>query len=117
MIKEEDLHSFNLPIYPACKEEVEGIIKGEGSFNLDSLQEFRIPWDDHAGDGDDDGKRGEAVSNFVRACMEPLIAAHFGTSIIDHLFQTFANKLAHHLSSSTQLHSSFFHFIITLTKI
>ncbi|KAH6767580.1 hypothetical protein C2S52_018563 [Perilla frutescens var. hirtella] len=118
VIKEGDLRGFNLPIYPACKEEVEAVIRREGSFNLDAIDSFRIPWDAHVSDSEVK-RRGELVSNFVRAFTEPVLAAHFGTSIMNDLFQSYANKLAHHLSTTNQGEEerpSFFHFILTLTK-
>ncbi|KAI3448994.1 hypothetical protein Pfo_005659 [Paulownia fortunei] len=118
-IKEADLHSFNMPIYTPSKEEVETVIRSEGSFNLDKLEYFLVPWDAHVQYGNtndqhiDKYRRGELVSNFIRAYTEPVIAAHFGSSIIDELYGRYAKKLAEHLSREEPL---FFNIVICLSK-
>ncbi|KAL0339171.1 UNVERIFIED_CONTAM: Benzoate carboxyl methyltransferase [Sesamum angustifolium] len=47
LIKEADLHSFNMPIYTPSKQEVEAAILSEGSFTLYKLEDFLVPWDAH----------------------------------------------------------------------
>lgn len=42
-MKEEDLHSFNLPLYIPCQEEIEATIRGEGSFDLAKTEIVRVP--------------------------------------------------------------------------
>ncbi|KAK6162744.1 hypothetical protein DH2020_002585 [Rehmannia glutinosa] len=87
LVKEDDLYSFNMPVYAPCPQEVEAIIRGEGSFNLDKMEVVRVPWD--ANDNDDYNndmvfdkyRSGKLVANCVRAFMEPLLACHFGSSI------------------------------------
>ncbi|KAK6120744.1 hypothetical protein DH2020_045512 [Rehmannia glutinosa] len=111
LIKKADLHSFNMPIYTPCKQEVEAAIREEGSFTLDKLECFLVPWDAHVvKNGNTDG---ELVANFIRAYTEPVIATHFGSSIIDDLYGRYAKKLAEYLSKEEP---SFFNMVISLTK-
>ncbi|CAA0822250.1 S-adenosyl-L-methionine-dependent methyltransferases superfamily protein [Striga hermonthica] len=119
LVKEADLYSFNMPIYTPSRQEVETLIREQGSFNLDRVEGFFIPWDAHVKLGDDsDGKvdtfkRGELVSNFIRAYTEPVLASHFGKSIVDDLYARFAKKLAKHLSEEEPM---FFNMVISLSK-
>ncbi|KAL6565782.1 hypothetical protein OROHE_004837 [Orobanche hederae] len=99
LIKEADLHSFNMSIYTPSKQEVEALTRDEGSFSVDMLECFRVPWDAHVKHDYNDQninkyKRGELVSKFIRAYTEPVLASHFGSSIIDDLYARYAKKLA-----------------------
>ncbi|KAL0374169.1 UNVERIFIED_CONTAM: Benzoate carboxyl methyltransferase [Sesamum radiatum] len=68
LIKEADLHSFNMPIYTPSKQEVEAAILSEGSFTSDKLEHFPVPWDAHVEHRNSDNhrpdkhRRGELVS-------------------------------------------------------
>ncbi|GER35955.1 S-adenosyl-L-methionine-dependentmethyltransferases superfamily protein [Striga asiatica] len=110
---------YNKITIATCRQEVETLIREQGSFNLDRLEGFFIPWDAHVKHGDDyDGKvdnfkRGELVSNFIRAYTEPVLASHFGKSIIDDLYARYAKKLAKHLSEEEPM---FFNMVISLSK-
>ncbi|XP_073271146.1 benzoate carboxyl methyltransferase-like [Primulina huaijiensis] len=126
-VKETDLHSFNMPIYTPCKQEVEALIHNEGSFNLDKFEHFLVPWDAHVEHENTedrasalgpkgsvpDYRRGKLVSDFIRAYTEPVLASHFGSSIIDDLYVRYAKKLAEYLSTEKPL---FFNVIICLSK-
>ncbi|KAA8520354.1 hypothetical protein F0562_014610 [Nyssa sinensis] len=118
LIEEAGIDSFNLPYYTPYKDEVKAIIHKEGSFDLDKLEVFEVNWD--ASDKDDDkhfvlGKyrSGENVASRKRAVMEPLLASHFGDSIIDNLFMKCAKHVAEHLSMEK---TKFFNVVISLTK-
>ncbi|XP_047306545.1 probable jasmonic acid carboxyl methyltransferase 2 [Impatiens glandulifera] len=55
LIKQEDIDSFNLPVYHPCKDEVKEIIHNENSFHLEKLEVFECDWNPHDndhGDGD-----------------------------------------------------------------
>ncbi|KAK6162740.1 hypothetical protein DH2020_002581 [Rehmannia glutinosa] len=94
LIKEDDLYSFNVPLYHPCLQEVEAIICSEGSFNLDKLEVFQVPWDSNDG-----YKSGKLVAGNVRAFMEPMLASHFGSSInVDDVFESYAKKMEEYLS-------------------
>ncbi|XP_073128672.1 benzoate carboxyl methyltransferase-like [Henckelia pumila] len=128
LVKESDLHSFNMPIYTPSKQEVEGVIHNEGSFNLEKFEPFLVPWDAHVKHEDHtrgrisqlgaegsvpDHIRGKLVSDFIRAYTEPVLASHFGSSIIDNLYGRYAKKLAEYLAREQP---SFFNIIICLSK-
>lgn len=122
------MDSFNLPIHLATKKEVEEIVCSEGSFDINKMDGFVLPWDAQAeaahaagnnnnnNDNDiilDKYRRGELVSNFFRAFTEPILAAHFGSSVMDELFVRYAKKLEDHLSREVLL---FFNLVVCLSK-
>ncbi|XP_075488402.1 benzoate carboxyl methyltransferase-like [Primulina tabacum] len=127
LVKESDLHSFNMPIYTPSKQDVEGVIQKEGSFNLDKFEAFLVPWDAHVKHEDTldqishlgangsapDHSRGKHVSDFIRAYTEPVLTSHFGSSITDKLYGKYAKKLAEYLSTEQ---SSFYNIVICLRK-
>ncbi|KAJ4822955.1 hypothetical protein Tsubulata_000308 [Turnera subulata] len=84
-IQKEDLDSYELPFYAPCKDEIEGVIRREGSFELNLLRMFETD------DGSDkDGESyGTSVANTVRAIQEPMISHHFGDGILDTLFDVY----------------------------
>ncbi|KAK6162743.1 hypothetical protein DH2020_002584 [Rehmannia glutinosa] len=103
LVKEEDLYSFNMPVYTPYPQEIEAIISGDGSFNLDKMEVFHVPCDAQYDDYDDmvfdKFKSGKIVADCVRAFTEPMLASHFGGSInIDGVYDIYAKKLAQHLS-------------------
>ncbi|KAI3448992.1 hypothetical protein Pfo_005657 [Paulownia fortunei] len=120
LVKTDDLYSFNVPMYTPYKQEVETVVHNEGSFNLDKLHVFRVRWDAHDNIVDDQEnlfldkyRRGKLVADCVRAFMEPMLASHFGSSIVDELFGRYAEKVAEHLSTEE---SSYFTILISLCR-
>ncbi|PIN15875.1 Salicylate carboxymethyltransferase [Handroanthus impetiginosus] len=121
LVKMDDLYSFNVPIYTPCQQEVETVIQNEGSFDLEKLHVFRVRWDAGYNVVDDvqedklfnKYKSGKLVANCVRAFMEPMLASHFGGSIIDELFVRYAEKVAENFSVEK---SSFFNIVISLCR-
>ncbi|GFP98395.1 benzoate carboxyl methyltransferase [Phtheirospermum japonicum] len=120
LVKEDDLDSFNVPMYAPFQHEIEDIITSEESFSLDKMESFYVPW---VADYDklDDGmvsnncKSGKLVASSVRAYMEPIIVGHFGSSInVDGVFEVYAKKMAEHYSKHRS--SSYFIRVISLTK-
>ena len=107
-----------MPYYTPYKDEVKAIIQNEGSFNLDKLEEFEVDWD--ASDNSDEKhfvfdkyKSGKNVASCIRAISEPILASHFGDSIIDSLFTKYADNVADHLSRDK---AKYFNIVISLTK-
>ncbi|GER57369.1 S-adenosyl-L-methionine-dependentmethyltransferases superfamily protein [Striga asiatica] len=123
LVKEVDLHSFNFPVYPASKQEVETLVREHGSFNLDRLEGFFVPWDlshvkhgnDYEAEVDKFERSGRLTSIRVRAFSEPILASHFGKSIMDDLYARYAKKLAEHLSKLKEV-PSLFNIVISLSK-
>lgn len=105
LIEVEKLHSFNLPFFAPCAEELKAEFEKEGSFivkrilflsgvvekvhkqscmnteNMDKCQEF-----------------GNMVAKQFRAILEGLVTAHFGGEIVEFLFERFAVTAAENIS-------------------
>ncbi|KAJ4822956.1 hypothetical protein Tsubulata_000310 [Turnera subulata] len=81
-IQKEDLDSYELPFYAPCKDEIEGVIRRDGSFELNLLQMFET---NDGSSGKDGESYGTSVANTVRAVQEPMISHHFGDGILDTL--------------------------------
>ncbi|KAL0374161.1 UNVERIFIED_CONTAM: Benzoate carboxyl methyltransferase [Sesamum radiatum] len=121
LVKVDNLYSFNVPIYMPCEEEVTTVIQNEGSFNLDKLHVFPVCWDaqDNITNYETDlffdkHRSGKLAANCVRAFMEPMLAAHFGSSIVDELFGRYAEKMGEHLSE--EKYSSYYTIVISLSR-
>ncbi|KAL9142249.1 hypothetical protein ABFS82_14G156600 [Erythranthe guttata] len=115
VIKEADLHSFNLPVYPPSKEQVEEIVLSEGSFVLNELEEFVLPWGVHVTSSANLDKYswGKLVTNFIRAFLEPTLAAHFGSSLMNEVFERYEKKI---VEVDSKKIPPFSNMVISLTK-
>ncbi|KAL7120793.1 hypothetical protein ACP275_02G144400 [Erythranthe tilingii] len=118
LLKEEDLHSFNIPIYAPSIQEINTAIQREGSFNLDEIEVALVPLDANEDYNnmalDKNNTSGKFVANYVRAFAEPMLVAHFGSSInVDVVFDVYAKKTDEHLSVER---SSYFTPVISLTR-
>ncbi|XP_059648673.1 benzoate carboxyl methyltransferase-like [Cornus florida] len=118
LIEEAQVDSFNLPIYAPYKDEVKAIIHKEASFTLDRLDTFEVDWDSRDKDDDkhyifDKQTSGENVARWSRAIWEPILANHFGETVIDELFARFAKHVAEHLSAEK---AKIFSIVISLRK-
>ncbi|CAI9091410.1 OLC1v1026441C1 [Oldenlandia corymbosa var. corymbosa] len=98
-IEDKKLDTFNLPIYEPSIQEVKKIIENEESFKILKFQTFKTCLD--AGfksrtcdDEDNRMVRARYVATYLRAVFEPILASHFGETIMDSLFHRFENKLA-----------------------
>ena len=78
------------------------VVAEEGSFTLQKLNVFEVDWDAGFGlggasmkkcDNDIKYKRGQYVSNYMRAVAEPILKNYFGQSVMDDLFRRFTNKV------------------------
>ncbi|WOG92217.1 hypothetical protein DCAR_0311480 [Daucus carota subsp. sativus] len=100
ILHEEDITSFNLPLYTTCIDELEAIIGSEDSFSLDRLETSEVNWDIR--EEDEILKSGESSGKFIaktiRAVTESMLASHFGDVFIDEIFERFALLVAEHLS-------------------
>ncbi|KAK8661908.1 hypothetical protein V6N13_091496 [Hibiscus sabdariffa] len=106
-VKEEDVDSFNLPLYTPCKEEMAEIVEREGSFEINNLQVFEVDTDPLNADEKlckkDLGfqiymQMGKNIANTIRAVIEPMICSHFGEAVSDRLFIRLATNVAEALS-------------------
>ncbi|XAR64576.1 Salicylate carboxymethyltransferase [Bertholletia excelsa] len=99
LISEEDVGSFNFPLYKPHKEEVKGIIEDEKSWSLERTEVFDDNWDVIDGDnfGMDEWKSANIVANTLKAITEPMLASHFGGTIVEDLFGKYAKHVADYL--------------------
>lgn len=102
MIKETELDVFNIPLYGPSLEEVNNIIKNEGSFNVLNLETFKLHCDHSYMEvfkkkPEDNYTRGKYVAASLRAILEPMIASRFGSTIINIFFHRLATKISEHL--------------------
>nr|XP_043637565.1 benzoate carboxyl methyltransferase-like [Erigeron canadensis] len=120
LVQELDIIAFNMPFYLPCEDEVRNHIKNEGSFSLDNLNVFQVNWDPY--DTDYTSMKDSSESSYIhainaarviRAIAEPLLTSHFGSSIIEALFEKYGQHLAKHLVNKKTRH---FGIVISLTK-
>ncbi|RCV21057.1 hypothetical protein SETIT_4G106900v2 [Setaria italica] len=101
LLKKEKLDSFYLPIYSPSVGEVVAIVEQNGLFNMNHVKLFETNWDPYD-DSEcdvvhDSFRSGVNVAKVIRAVMEPLVASHFGETILDTLFKEYAHRVAKHL--------------------
>ncbi|XP_073038880.1 benzoate carboxyl methyltransferase-like [Primulina eburnea] len=118
LMEKDDLYSFNVPIYTPCPQEVETIISNQGSFKLDKMDVYPVPWvpsRDVDGDLLFEKMRGaKDVAGGIRAVVEPMLASHFGKVLnYDVVFEKYGKKLAEHLSKEKP---SYFTIAISLRR-
>lgn len=110
-VEKEELDYFNLPFYWPSVDEVEEVIKRSELFDINQMEPFESNWDPHDNlDGDlvlDRVQSGVNVAKCMRAVVESLVAHHFGSYIVDDLFEIYAQNVAKHLQNvKTKYHVS-----------
>lgn len=109
LLKKEKLESFFLPMYSPSVGEVVAIVEQSGSFGMNHVKLFELNWDPY-----DDSENnivhnsttsGANVANCLRAVMEPLVASHFGETILDTLFNDYGHRVAKHLENEKTKHA------------
>ncbi|KEH40177.1 probable jasmonic acid carboxyl methyltransferase 2 [Medicago truncatula] len=114
LVEEEKVDSFNAPYYAPCFEELKMEIEKEGSFMVNSHEAYEIDWDDGIElQSDDTMISGERVAKTIRAVVESMLEYHFGSHIMDELFQRFAKFVEDHLSKTR---TKYINLIISLVK-
>lgn len=101
IISEAKVDSFNLPMYSATLEEMKELIQRNGSFNVEktelTMANGELQLQSYS------SYTGRILQMHLRAGMEEMISKHFGTEIIDDLFDRYAMKVEyffHRLQSS-----------------
>lgn len=116
LLHQEDINSFNLPLYHPSTSELEAIIESESSFRIDKLETFDINWDMR--DEDEIIKSGESTGKFIakiaRAVLEPLLTSHFGDNCMDKIFERYAMHATEQLST-TKIDDGF-NIVVSLTR-
>ncbi|KAJ4838301.1 hypothetical protein Tsubulata_040410 [Turnera subulata] len=117
-IEEWKLDSYNIPSHKPSAQEVRQLIQREGTFNITRFEEEEVSWDANIEDGNeelvfDKWARGKFVSNYMRAVTESMLTSHFGSAIMDGLFDRASSKYANYLEKGIGL---FHNLVITLVK-
>ncbi|KAK7390268.1 hypothetical protein VNO78_25567 [Psophocarpus tetragonolobus] len=118
LVEESKLDFFDLPIYGPTAEEVEQVVKEEGSFTIQTLKTIKIGWDanlqeDFNNSIIDSKMRGEFIAKSIRAVFEPLLSTEFGEDIIDELFTRYANLVAQLIEVETLEYTN---VVVSMTK-
>ncbi|XP_015889992.3 probable methyltransferase TCM_000336 [Ziziphus jujuba] len=90
-VEGEKVDSYEVHFYAPSKEEIEEVVKREGSFEVDRLEMLKIDKDE-----DEDYKlesHGTKVARAVRSVQESLICHHFGEGILDSLFEIYGRMI------------------------
>jgi len=81
---------------------------------VDSHEAYEIDWDDGIKlQSDDTMISGERVAKTIRAVVESMLEYHFGSHIMDELFQRFAKLVEDHLSKTR---TKYINLVISLVK-
>ncbi|XP_073136873.1 benzoate carboxyl methyltransferase-like [Henckelia pumila] len=108
LLKKDDLHSFNVPIYMPCQQEIESIISQQGSFKIKKIVTFPVRWDVNKDTDEspfDKTRSGNLISDCVRAFMEPMLVSHFGELIdCNVLFERYSVKIGEYFSKERTSH-------------
>lgn len=87
IFSEEKVDTFNFPLYFTIPQELKAIIERSHSFSIERMEILDNP-----------GKRTLPSSNaratYLRAVFEGLLINHFGSEVMDELFDQYMKKLA-----------------------
>ncbi|KAK3421441.1 hypothetical protein EUGRSUZ_G02088 [Eucalyptus grandis] len=86
IISEAQVDSFNLPVYAPSPDEMTALVESNGCFSIERM-DLAAP-----GSKIDVSFGGHACMLHLRAGMEGIISKHFGSEIIDDLFDRFLEK-------------------------
>ncbi|XP_010552116.1 PREDICTED: probable S-adenosylmethionine-dependent methyltransferase At5g38780 [Tarenaya hassleriana] len=86
IINEGKVESFNLPLYFPQFRELMEVIEQNGCFSIEIMEEVKHPMEDMSFSDD-------FIVSMFRAGIHGIIEGHFGSGVIDELFDRFAKKL------------------------
>ncbi|KAL3527133.1 hypothetical protein ACH5RR_011789 [Cinchona calisaya] len=109
-VEKEKLDSYDVHFYAPSKEELEYLIRKEGSLKLDRLEMFEIEKDVC----DDGTSYGTRVAMTVRAIQESMLGHHFGDAILDDLFEIYGKMVDEEMAKEDICPMT---FIVVLRKI
>ncbi|KAJ7944249.1 Salicylate O-methyltransferase [Quillaja saponaria] len=116
LIEEEQLDSFNIPMYTPSPSEVKLEVIKEGSFTINHLQTSEVSWNAYdnelsLSEAFSDG--GYNVASCIRAVAEPLLVSHFNEGIIDEVFRRYQEIVADRMSKEK---TEYINVTVSLTK-
>lgn len=95
MLTEDKVDSFNLPLYQPTPVELGALIERNRRFSIEKMQRIVRP-----------ARKGyglQSLISMIRAIWEELIQDHFGTDIVDELFDRLKKKIAESNLSSLDM--------------
>lgn len=90
IIEEEKVEAFNIPVYHPSSTEVADEVGKEGSFVINTVNVSQVSFDGEENGMSTIAKRGEPPSRLMRSVVEPIFASHFGTAVIDEIFERYS---------------------------
>ncbi|KAK2654343.1 hypothetical protein Ddye_014199 [Dipteronia dyeriana] len=104
LIEKSKLESFNMTDFGPRSEEIMHVIQKEGSFEIHQIETFDENWvlsSESVDKGLELEKygRGKRVAARLRSVVEPLLVTHFGSAVMDDMFQRFSIKITHYLET------------------
>ncbi|XP_057446580.1 S-adenosyl-L-methionine:benzoic acid/salicylic acid carboxyl methyltransferase 3-like [Lotus japonicus] len=121
IINEEQIDTFNVPMYTPSPSEVRLEVLKEGSFTINCVEVSEVHWN-VAHDHDDDDwnnnnanfdSKSESLIKCMRAVAEPLLITHFGEVVIEEIFRRYQAILADRMSKEK---TEFVNVNISMTK-
>lgn len=117
-VEKEKLDSFNLPLYCPSVDELKELVWQNELLDITDIRLFEINGNPNGGSDQsaEDAAAapviihgaaaaeaaGKTISTSLRAVKEPLIASHFGESILDKLFAVFARYFTNCIESEVE---------------
>ncbi|XP_059639541.1 loganic acid O-methyltransferase-like [Cornus florida] len=89
IISKDKVDLFNLPIYSPSPQEMQKLIERNGNYSIVKMEEMKIKYDSFISKQE------------CRAGFEAIVKAHFGSEILDQLFDRYAAKITGHPPPST----------------
>ncbi|XP_059644761.1 loganic acid O-methyltransferase-like [Cornus florida] len=86
MISEEKVESFNVPIYLTSPKELKEVIETNAEFSIERMENF-VPYKNP------EMPDCQMLSTHLRVVIEGLISEHFGTEIVEGLFERYTKKM------------------------
>ncbi|KAL4568978.1 hypothetical protein LXL04_024604 [Taraxacum kok-saghyz] len=115
LIEEKKMDSFNIPQYTPCSKEVKDEVEKEGSFTINCLEVSEVNWDANTDNRLNlpDKNGGYNVAKCMRAVAEPLLASHFGESIIEEVFIRYRKIITERMSKEK---TQFINVTVSMTR-
>ncbi|KAL8052939.1 hypothetical protein ABFX02_05G038200 [Erythranthe guttata] len=87
LIGEEKVDTFNFPLYFTIPQELKAIIERSNSFSIERMEILNNP-------GKCTLRSADARATYLRATCEGLLKNHFGSEVMDELFDRYTKKIA-----------------------
>ncbi|XP_030509272.2 loganic acid O-methyltransferase-like [Cannabis sativa] len=95
LISENQVDTFNIPLYSVLPNEMTKLIEENGCFSIERMELMKTSMIDYS---DNNGEvtqltSAETITLHLRAILEVLLTKHFGSEIIDGIFDRFYKKV------------------------